>query len=83
MCLLKTNSNIDHHDKKYAFSSSDPGHRSFRHPHCGVKEWFEQNVHQLHVPGYWHGYTCDGMTYNNNLKYLLYQTMVKDDQENI
>ena len=57
-----------------AFSSSDPGHKSFRHPHCSAMKWFDSTyVEQEDIK---HPYICNGNTYNTKLKHHLYQTTV-------
>ena len=58
-----------------AFSSSDPGHDSFHHPHCQILEWFKNSKDKEATE---HPYICDGKTYTTNLKYELYQTTVMD-----
>ena len=65
---------LDKVDPTTAFSSSDPGHKSFRHPHCSILEWFEYAKDE--VANNEHPYICDGDTYYAKLKYRLYQTTV-------
>ena len=53
-----------------AFSSSDPGHKSFRHPHCSAMKWFDSAYKEQEDIK--HPYICNGNKYTTKLKHHLY-----------